>query len=196
MDSLNSLNPRQRGTLVEALGSAVWHGGAALGGVPALLKRLLQDAAWRDFETATHQHVTHDRFEAFVTTPPGRGLGTDLALIRRIVRDDPEALDLLDQTLQNPAYIHVGYGRDVDNVNITARPEGNTSEAALRRLRKDRPDLHARVLAGELSPHAAMVTAGYRRRTMTLPVDDVARLADSLKRHLTSEQLAALRAAL
>ena len=27
----------------------------------------------------------------------------------------------------------------------------------LRRLRKDRPDLHERVLAGECSPHAAMV---------------------------------------
>jgi hypothetical protein len=29
----------------------------------------------------------------------------------------------------------------------------------LRKLRKDRPDLHAQVLAKQLSPHAAMVKA-------------------------------------
>lgn len=29
----------------------------------------------------------------------------------------------------------------------------------LRRLRKDRPDLHQRVLTGELSPHGAMLQA-------------------------------------
>ena len=35
-------------------------------------------------------------------------------------------------------------------------PVGTTAAAALRRLRKDRPDIHARVLAGELSAHAGM----------------------------------------
>ena len=34
----------------------------------------------------------------------------------------------------------------------------------LRRLRKDRPDIHARVLAGELSPHGGMVAAGFRKK--------------------------------
>ena len=34
----------------------------------------------------------------------------------------------------------------------TQKPDGNSSSAALRRLRKDRPDLHAKVLGGELSP--------------------------------------------
>ncbi len=43
-------------------------------------------------------------------------------------------------------------------------PSGHSCERALRRLRKDRPDLHARVLSDELSPHAAMVEAGFRRR--------------------------------
>jgi hypothetical protein len=34
-------------------------------------------------------------------------------------------------------------------------PSGTSVEAALRRLRKFRTDLHERVLAGELTPHAA-----------------------------------------
>ena len=40
---------------------------------------------------------------------------------------------------------------------------GNSSAAFLRRLRKDRPDIHARVLAGKLTPQAGMVEAGYRK---------------------------------
>jgi hypothetical protein len=40
------------------------------------------------------------------------------------------------------------------------RPAGNSVAAALRRLHKDRPDIHARVLAGEITAHAGMVEAG------------------------------------
>jgi hypothetical protein len=44
--------------------------------------------------------------------------------------------------------------------------EGNRVEKAERRLRKDRPDLHARVLAGELSWNAAAIEAGFRKKPM------------------------------
>jgi hypothetical protein len=43
-------------------------------------------------------------------------------------------------------------------------PTGTSTEAALRRLAKDRPDLHTRVLAGEITAHAAMVEAGFRKK--------------------------------
>jgi hypothetical protein len=42
------------------------------------------------------------------------------------------------------------YSKAVDNNNgINTRPTGTSAAAALRRLRKDRPDMHARVLKGE-----------------------------------------------
>ena len=68
---------------------------------------------------------------------------------------DSVARDLLDAAVQRQH----GGGRksdriNVDNVNVE-RPTGNSESAALRRLRKDRPDLHAQVLDGELSAHAA-----------------------------------------
>jgi hypothetical protein len=61
-----------------------------------------------------------------------------------------------------------GEAGTVDNINSsspeeTERPSGTSREAALRRLRKDRPDLHERVIARELTPHAAMVEAGFRK---------------------------------
>jgi hypothetical protein len=59
-------------------------------------------------------------------------------LVKRLCADDPEAVDLIDQATQNPASRHIDA---FDNVQGIA-PTGNTSQAALRRLRKDRPDLH------------------------------------------------------
>jgi hypothetical protein len=43
-------------------------------------------------------------------------------------------------------------------------PTGTSAAAAHRRLREQRPDLHARVLAGEATAHAAMIEAGFRKK--------------------------------
>ena len=42
--------------------------------------------------------------------------------------------------------------------------QGNTRSYAMRRLKKSRPDLHAKCLSGELAAHAAMIQAGYRKK--------------------------------
>jgi hypothetical protein len=77
--------------------------------------------------------------------------------------------DAKDRANVRPA--HRDIDRDVYNEkrNVHIRPSGNFRAAFLRRLRKDRPDLHARVLNGALSPYAAMVEAGFRRRGQHRP---------------------------
>lgn len=65
---------------------------------------------------------------------------------------NPEVLDLLDQAMQREPSIHALY-----NVQGSSAPAGNTQARALRKLRRDAPGLHAQVLAGDLSPHAAMI---------------------------------------
>lgn len=72
---------------------------------------------------------------------------------------------------------------------------GNSRAYALARLRKDRPDLHAQVLLGELSPHAAMIEAGFRVKSISIPLEPQAAAA-ALRRHFTDEQLGELLAAL
>jgi hypothetical protein len=59
----------------------------------------------------------------------------------------------------------------------------------LRRLRKDRPDLHARVLADELSAHAAAVEAGFRPRTITLRLTTPQSIATALRRNIPAQLL-------
>jgi hypothetical protein len=175
-------DPKANAVLVDALGSALRRGGHALGSVPDLLKRVLDEQSWREFVTQRGEHVEHERFVDFVTTPPLKGLGADVALVKRLVADDPEALDLLDQALQNPDALH--------NVQANA-PTGNAKDRALRKLRKDAPELHAEVLAGRLSAHAAMVQAGYRPHTFTVRPDPSSAVR-SLRKYMTPDQLAEL----
>jgi hypothetical protein len=182
------MNP-EAGIVVQSLGSALLSGQSQLSNVPGLLKRLLREGMWREFVTPMRQTVTYDRFEDFVVTPPTKGLGASVDLIRRIVKDDAEALDMLDVALQRP---HGGDTRsdsaqtNVDNINV-GRPAGTSKEHALRKLRTSAPELHADVLQGRLSAHAAMVQAGYRKRTASVPLNPTDAAA-TLRRLFTDEQ--------
>jgi hypothetical protein len=145
--------------------------------------RIIESGVWRDFVTPNGRRVTHERFADFVTATGLDGLNSDIRTVENVCRDNKRARDAVDQALQRP----VGHPAIVDNGND--RPTGNTEAAALRRLRKDRPDLHAQVLNGELSAHAAAVEAGFRRRTISVPVDRPERIAAALRRHLSPEDL-------
>ncbi len=176
--------------LVEALGSALREGDHALGTVPALLKRVLAEESWREFVTQRGEHVLHERFSDFAATPPLKGIGTDVALVRRIIADDPQALDLLDRALQQS---HGGDRSKSDVITLAdPNPRGTSKEYALRKLRKDAPEVHAEVLAGRLSAHAAMVQAGFRAKTFTVRADDAESTARALRKHMSPEQLTAL----
>ncbi len=87
-------------------------------------------------------------------------------------------LDALDQATVgkqgNPTganqYTESGNG---NNVTVSTHDEpvrGNANTYALRKLRKDRPDLHARVIAGEISPHAPLVPCCARRKAGAAPI--------------------------
>lgn len=84
----------------------------------------------------------------------------------------------------------IGRGRNsCDNVTaISSGDRGNAPAYALRRLKRDRPDLAARVLAGEMSAHAAAVEAGFRNRQHTIPQDPQKAVA-VLTRHFDREEL-------
>ena len=193
-------NLRANGSLIDSLGSMLSNGGSSLRIVPNLLRRVLLEDAWREFETKLGVVSRPMTFEEFVVTPPLRGLGASVALVRRIVADDIEVTDLLDQALRQPTGRPPAEGHEsVYNIHssiASIRPSGTNQARALRRLRDQQPELHTAVLAGELSPHAAMVQAGYRPRTVTVPIDDDQRLAAALRRHLDPERRRTLIAAL
>ena len=102
---------------------------------------------------------------------------------RQALAERNREADAKDQANQRPAGRpkNVGNENDVTN-NFTGRP-ANTVAYALRRLRKDRPDIHARVLAGEITAHAGMIEAGFRKkreRKQLTALDKVRRLLPKL----------------
>jgi hypothetical protein len=151
-------NLRENEQVCRLFGQALFSADGTLGNIPGLLKRVLKEEMWRKRELDHPARIVeHERFEDWVTAKPLDGIGATVDMIRNLVRDDVEACDLLDRELKRP----VGYNLPVDNIN--SRPDGTSRARALRRLRKDRPDIHERVIAGELSPHAGMVEAGFRK---------------------------------
>jgi hypothetical protein len=129
------------------------------------LKSVIKNEQWRKWRWIGDEFGCKSLRECLQNHPP-KGIGLkNLEILRRLICDDYEALDMLDAALKNP----VGRppSKTVDNIN-NSRPTGTSIEYALRRLRADdRPiakELHAKVCAGELSAHAAAVAAGYRKK--------------------------------
>lgn len=173
------------GALVASLSSAMQYGPERLDEVPPLVITLCEgeEPAWRHFTTKRGQDVRYERFEDFCTTEPLAGLGCKLDTLQRACRDDVRATALITEALRRPPSLH----HAVDNINSSSRPDGTSAPAAHRRLSKDRPDLHERVLAGELSPHGAMVEAGFRPPRISVRLDDPQRAANAIKRGATPE---------
>lgn len=143
--------------------------------VPQSTRRLLHTEAWRErFEAG--RVIKFDNFVEFVTKDPskgGCGLETEAvtALLKKAGDDDTLDLWLTAIRAKNAKAIdadtpdlkeHAGQVRDAENVtNLNRLDDASYAHA---RLRRDRPDIHARVLAGEISAHAGMIAAGFRKR--------------------------------
>lgn len=91
-------------------------------------------------------------------------MGAGIEMVRKIIRDDPEALSLFDAATVGKPGRPSKSNRDIIT-NSTEPERGTSRQYALRRLRKDRPDLHElrdRALAMEhyLRRHGGSLEAG------------------------------------
>ena len=184
---------REAGIIVAHLNRALLDGSRDLSTIPALIKRVIAEDMWRQWVDPTSGRKVPEKpfrsFHEFVGTPAAKaGLGSSIRQLEALCRDDKEAADLLDQALQRPAHRPL---ESVDNVHAS-RPAGNASSAALRRLRKDRPDLHAQVIAGEVSANWAMVEARFRPKTISVAVTRPDAVARSLMKHMSADDMALL----
>lgn len=166
---------RANANLVDSLGSAARHGGSALADAPVLLRRVLEEQAWREFVTQRGDHVEHRSFTSFVTTAPLKGLGVEMALVERIVGTaDPDLLVLL----RDAEKVGRGHPRDSESESLDSETAGYTAT----RLARDHPDEYAAVQSGALSINAAAVLAGIRPRRISVRTDDPVSLVDSIQR--------------
>lgn len=182
----------RNGQLVRHTEVALRTGNESLGNVPALLRTLLEEQAWRDFALPSGEEVKHARFGDFVTANPPRGLGADLTLVERIVgTNDPDLLRMLKAAKKGQQ------GRRTDlsppgESPVGAEPWGQASAVTADRLARDAPEQYEQVRAGQRSINAAAVEAGIRPRRVSIRVDDASSAARTLRTHMTSETLVEL----
>lgn len=143
--------------------------------LPELLIDIVAHERWLEFERPNGEVQTYrpGEFHRFASTPPTRGLGTSVEFLQRVCHDNPVALDALDRVTARGRIVardEAGRVRSLDSNDPT--PQENTAQGSIRKLRKAAPELHERVLAGELTPNAAMVEAGFRRPRRSLYIDD------------------------
>lgn len=192
-------SPDSNWTLIAAAASSLTHGSQRLQNFIDALRRLLDEHAWKSYTHPNGTHHEFDRFADFVEHP--HGLHATTSQVRNLVRDDPQLCGDLDAAL---AGTHGGDRRSSDfkRDNITLETDDASDSSSrgtgrayrLRRLERDAPEYHARVVAGELSVHRAMIQAGLQNPKPSIPrgtpVDDV---ATTLRRRYGPDELATLR---
>lgn len=163
--------------LVDFLRSAISDGNAGLSDVPALVKRVIEENLWQErYVTQSKETIRFATFRKFVEAAPPEGLGTNLKTLQRLCADATEILDLIERTREplrrgGDRRSKKFKGFKADNVTFEKPARGNSKSYALRRLRETRPELHGKVLAGELSVNGAMIAAGFRKRNLSLSKD-------------------------
>jgi hypothetical protein len=153
------------------------------GEIPTLLAEIYRRDIWREESVPGRGLVRYANFHAYLT----EGLSVDPAVVLRMARIVPRTELVLIRALRGPQ----GRPRRSEeaqdlisnNIGFNRLDQGTSRGEAIRRLAQKRPDLQARVEAGELSPHAAMLVAGLRHPTATIRTDDLAHTIRVLLKH-------------
>jgi hypothetical protein len=176
---------------INYLHSAIRNSNAALGDIPILVKRLIKEDSWRvHYVAKIGKNVIFESFSDFVRMPFPKGLGITVNDLKNHCRNDPEAIDLINQLLEKPKH---GGDRRSDkfignNVTYEKLNRGNSRDNALEKLRDKRPDLYKKVISNEITPHGAMIKAGLRKRVIQVPCD-IENIASVLKRKFSKTEI-------
>lgn len=133
-----------------------------LGQLPWMIADAIDKQVW-----TTYQSSLKDRpwgtFEAWVAHPLWEGLNSSVDELLFFCRKEPEVQQRIRAALgemPKPG----GKREHGDNVTMPPLDRGNSETYALKRLKRDAPELAEKVVRGELSAHAAAIAAGFRKK--------------------------------
>lgn len=177
--------------MIEYLRTAIFEGNCGLQDVPNLIKRVIKEDLWQVRTLPkTQEIIKFQTFEEFLQTSPPEGLGTNLKTIQKLCHEDIETIDLIEQV--RTKRFQGGDRRSErfkdGNTNFEIKETKNTKSYALKRLRKERPDLHQQVLEGKLSVNQAMIQAKYRQQKYQIE-KDIHKLSRFIKTHFDKTEI-------
>jgi hypothetical protein len=182
--------------------------GSLLQALPTIIKFIIRHESWKGRRKGpTEDGAPFTSFKDFVEYKQWWGLECPWDKLMLYCESDKECHDMLlresteiakqeAQTVRpgNPTganqYSRGECGNRGNNTDCSDRNDRNQQTGLLRRLAKQgRDDLLDRVASGELSPNAAAVEAGLRRKMKSIPVDSPNAAIQALLKVFTVEQL-------
>jgi len=168
-----------------------WPVGVGL--TPARLERIYRLAEDADVDPALVRRVKRAVDEALAPVPPGQQ--THCARGHEFTEENTHVLPSGERRCracerERERHRRAGSSRAATTSNEpTARLSPNSSGHVRARLARDRPDLHEKVLAGELSVTAAARQAGIKRPARSIRIDSPYESLRALARIWTIEQM-------
>lgn len=166
------LNEIERGQLCQSTIESLYEATGGLRQFPSLLKKVIATRAW-ERRTVHGKVVELGSLRELITAKPVSGWGEDPSKVEAVIRDDPEALAAFREAMK-----HQGERPNLDNnvIEVDRSPVGNSRAYSISRVQREcDSETVAAVMAGEMSPNAALVRAGVREnRQVYIPRDPAA----------------------
>lgn len=165
------LNEIERGQLCQSTIESLYEATGGLRQFPSLLKKVIATRAWE--RRNVHGKVVElGSLRELITAKPVSGWGEDPSKVEAVIRDDPEALAAFREAMKCVNQ------HDLPSDNVTGQPiqTGNSRAYSISRVQREcDQETVAAVMAGAMSPNAALVRAGVREnRQVYIPRDPAA----------------------
>ena len=183
MDELNEIeNGQLCQTTIQALSRTV----GGLKNFPGLLKKIIVNKSWQ-CRVNMGTTIELGSLRELVTEFPIRGWGEDPKKIEAVIKDDPEVLAMFREAMKAVNQ------HDVPCNNITGQTTGTSRAYSVTRVQQEcKPEVIAKVMAGEMSPNAALVKAGIRENRQVYLPRDPKKAAEKLARQFGDEFVQAI----
>lgn len=153
------------------------------------LRLIVKHDIWKEYPMYNHPRkvFSFKTFNEFIETPRSKGgLGTDKGKLLKICEDDQWLAGEIDRlTIKKPndngvnndtsfkgnRYKKVKQTSGFGNTKATQKTGNQNNDYIKGRLKKYHPELFEKVMNHELSPNAAAIKAGFRKKTMTITAD-------------------------
>lgn len=168
---MHELNEIERGQLCQSTIESLYEATGGLRQFPALLKKVILTRAW-ERRTVHGKVVELGSLRELITAKPVSGWGEDPSKVEAVIRDDPEALAAFREAMKCVNQ----HDLPCNNVTGHEATTGNSRAYSISRVQREcDQEIVAAVMAGEMSPNAALVRAGVREnRQIYIPRDPAA----------------------
>jgi len=154
---------------------------------PGLLKKIIANKAW-ERRLSKGKVIELASLRELITEKPVRGWGEDPERITAILtKTDPE-VELMFRDAMKGQGNHLPKSREHNCNNVTVMDDdekiktGNSRAYSIDRVKREcEPEVVAKVMAGQMSPNAALVKAGIRENRQVYVPREPAKAVDKLR---------------